>query len=50
VPIDERMTDEDFRASLEGGYLDDNWNWIENDHITQQPDWTQSYRIDTGNR
>ncbi|MBE5823873.1 MAG: DUF3160 domain-containing protein [Butyrivibrio sp.] len=50
VPIDERMTDEEFRASLEGGYLDDDWNWVENDNITMQPDWTQSYRIVTGNR
>ncbi|MBE5829118.1 MAG: DUF3160 domain-containing protein [Butyrivibrio sp.] len=50
VPIDERMTDEEFRASLEGGYLDDDWNWVENDNITPQPDWTQSYRIVTGNR
>ncbi|MBP3274569.1 MAG: DUF3160 domain-containing protein, partial [Butyrivibrio sp.] len=50
VPIDERMTDEEFRASLEGGYLDDDWNWVENDNVTMQPDWTQSYRIVTGNR
>ena len=50
VPIDERMTDEEFRASLEGGYLDDDWNWVENDNITPQPEWTQSYRIVTGNR
>jgi len=50
VPIDERMTDEDFRASLDSGYLDDDWNWVENDNITMQPDWTQSYRIVTGNR
>ena len=50
VPIDERMTDEDFRASLDSGYLDDDWNWVENDNITKQPDWTQSYRIVTGNR
>lgn len=50
VPIDQRMTDEEFRSSLEGGYLDDDWNWVENDNITQQPDWTQSYRIVTGNR
>ncbi len=50
VPIDERMTDEEFRASLDSGYLDDDWNWVENDNITMQPDWTQSYRIVTGNR
>lgn len=50
VPIDQRMTDEEFRASLDSGYLDDDWNWVENDNITRQPDWTQSYRIVTGNR
>lgn len=50
VPMDQRMTDEEFRASLEGGYLDDDWNWVENENITQQPEWTQSYRIVTGNR
>ena len=43
-PIDERLTDSEWQARLDGGYLDDNWNWIENDNKPVQPEWTQSYR------
>ena len=50
VPVSERMTDEEFRHSLDDGWLDDDWNWVENDNITPRPEWTESYRIQTGNR
>ena len=43
-PIDERLTDSEWQARLDGGYMDDNWNWIENDNKPVQPEWTQSYR------
>ena len=28
-----------------GGYLDDDWNWVEVERAPEQPSWTQSYRI-----
>ena len=46
VPISERMTDEEFRIKISNGYLDDDWNWVENKDILKQPDWTASYRVD----
>ena len=42
--MDDRLTDSKWREMLSGGYLDDNWNWIENDDKPVQPEWTQSYR------
>ena len=45
VPISERLTDTEWRNRLAGGYLDDDWNWIENDDKPVKPDWTTSYRI-----
>jgi hypothetical protein len=45
VPIDQRMTDEEFRNSLDSGYIDDDWNWVENENITPRAEWTESYRI-----
>ncbi len=45
VPIGERMTDEEWKNSLSSGYLDDDWNWVENDNIPERPEWVQSYRI-----
>ena len=46
MPISERLTDEEWRTRLSGGYLDDDWNWIENDNKPTQPDWTLSYRVE----
>ncbi len=45
VPISERMTDTEWRNRLAGGYLDDDWNWVEAEDAPQQPEWTLSYRI-----
>ena len=44
-PIGDRLTDQEWRNMLNGGYLDDDWNWIENDNKPQLPDWTTSYRV-----
>ncbi|WP_051209024.1 DUF3160 domain-containing protein [Butyrivibrio sp. WCD3002] len=41
-----RMTDSEWRDILRGGHYDDDWNWIPDDNIPDQPAWTQSYRID----
>ncbi|MCR5502479.1 MAG: DUF3160 domain-containing protein [Lachnospiraceae bacterium] len=43
-PIDERMTDSEWRDRLSGGHLDDDWNWVPNEDQPVQPEWTQSYR------
>ena len=43
--ISNRLTDTQWRVRLDGGYLNDNWEWIENDDKPVQPEWTQSYRI-----
>lgn len=48
MPISERMTDSEWRVRLSGGYLDDDWNWVEADKAPEQPQWTSSYRV--GNR
>ncbi|MCR5556232.1 MAG: DUF3160 domain-containing protein [Butyrivibrio sp.] len=48
MPISERMTDSEWRNRLAGGYLDDDWNWVEADKAPEQPQWTSSYRV--GNR
>jgi hypothetical protein len=46
VPIDQRMTDTDWRHSLASGYYDDDFNWIHNDNKVPRPEWTESYRIE----
>ena len=43
--ITDRMTDEEWKNALSGGYLDDEWNWVEVERAPEQPSWTQSYRI-----
>ncbi len=45
VPLSERLTDDEWRKMLDGGYIDDNWNWVESEERPDQPEWTQSYRI-----
>lgn len=45
APMDNRLTDEEWRSMLSGGYLDDNYNWVPNDNTPVQPKWTQSYRV-----
>ena len=44
-PIENRLTDSQWRAMLEGGYLDDDWNWVESESAPAKPEWTMSYRI-----
>ena len=44
-PIDERLTDSEWRDRLSGGHLDDDWNWVENEKAPDKPEWTKSYRI-----
>ena len=43
--LDNRMTDSEWRNMLSGGYLDDNWNWVEVEKAPEQPEWTSSYRV-----
>ena len=43
--LDNRMTDLEWRNMLSGGYLDDNWNWVEVEKAPEQPEWTSSYRV-----
>ncbi len=43
--IDKRLTDEEWRQILKGGYLNDNWEWVETEPAPPQPEWTQSYRV-----
>jgi hypothetical protein len=45
-PLGERLTDEEFRNMLSGGYIDeDTWTWVEVEGKPEQPQWTQSYRV-----
>ncbi len=46
VPMAERMTDSEWKNALSGGYMDDDWNWVENDKAPEKPEWTESYRIE----
>lgn len=46
MPISERLTDEEWKIKLSGGYMDDDWNWVEIGDKPVQPDWTLSYRIE----
>ncbi len=43
--MDERMTDTEWCNRLTGGYLDDDWNWVEAEKAPDKPSWTMSYRI-----
>jgi hypothetical protein len=45
APMSDRMTDSEWRQILKGGYLDDNWEWVETEAAPDQPEWTQSYRV-----
>ena len=45
MPISERLTDEEWRTRLKGGYMDGDWNWVEVDDKPVQPEWTSSYRV-----
>ncbi len=45
VGMDERMTDTEWRNRLTGGYLDDDWNWVEAEPAPDKPAWTMSYRF-----
>ncbi len=45
TPISDRLTDEEFRNKLDGGYLDENWNWIEVEDKPERAPWTLSYRL-----
>ncbi|SEL65199.1 Protein of unknown function [Butyrivibrio sp. ob235] len=45
VPISDRMTDSEWRGRLNGGYLDDDWNWVEAESTPDKPQWTMSYRV-----
>ena len=45
APMSNRMTDSEWRNILRGGYLDDNWEWVESEPAPDQPAWTQSYRV-----
>ena len=45
TPISDRLTDTEWRNMLSGGYLDDEWNWVEVNSAPEQPEWTMSYRI-----
>ena len=45
MPMDQRMTDTEWRGRLSGGYIDDDWNWVEADKAPEQPEWTSSYRV-----
>ena len=44
-PMNDRLTDTKWRQMLSGGYLDDDYNWIEVENPIEQPEWTQSYRL-----
>lgn len=43
-PMSQRMTDQEWRGMLDGGYLDDDWNWIKVESDVEQPAWTSTYR------
>lgn len=43
--IGNRLTDNEWRQLLDGGYLDDNWNWVEVENPIERADWTKSYRV-----
>ncbi len=44
-PMTDRLTDTEWRKMLQRWYMDDDYNWIENENVPVQPDWTRSYRV-----
>ena len=42
--MSKRLTDQEWRGMLDGGYLDDDWNWIKVESDVEQPAWTSTYR------
>ncbi|MDC7294074.1 DUF3160 domain-containing protein [Butyrivibrio sp. DSM 10294] len=46
TPISDRLTDEEFRERLDGGHMDDNWNWVKSEPAPDRAKWTLSYRVD----
>ena len=42
--IDNRLTDSEWRNMMKGGYLDDNWEWVDVENKYERADWTKSYR------
>jgi hypothetical protein len=45
VPMSNRLTDSEWRNMLSGGYMDDDWNWVETEGAPDKPEWTMSYRV-----
>ena len=45
-PLSNRLTDSQWREMINGGHMDDDWNWVENTDKPVQPEWTQSYRLE----
>lgn len=45
-PMSNRLTDGQWRDMINGGHMDDDWNWVENTDKPVQPEWTQSYRME----
>lgn len=43
--MSDRLTDKEWKDRLDGGYLDDDWNWVKTEAAPEQPEWTNSYRI-----
>ena len=44
--MNDRLTDSQWRNMLRGGYLDDDWNWVEVENNIERADWTKSYRTE----
>ena len=40
----ERLTDSEWRNQISSYYFDEDYNYIENENVIEQPEWTQSYR------
>ena len=47
-PLSERMKDSEWIAVMNGGYIDDNWQWVQAEEAPPQPDWTQGYSFTYG--
>lgn len=43
--ISNRYTDSMWQQMLSGGYLDEDYNWVEVENKVEQPEWTSSYRV-----
>ncbi len=44
--MNDRLTDTQWRTMLQGGYLDDDWNWVAVENNIDRADWTKSYRTE----